>query len=498
MVSTTVRIIIGTKVRIRCPITFQPVDYNNKFKRLYRNSSSTSAIPKSSSKVINTTDNKTIRVLVVGSGIIGLRTAWELLSYNNNNNNNTIDSKQKIEIVLVSSRNPYDEKSCSVGAGGLWMPFRVADDNDNDKSTDNTDFTETDKKISNKVDNWAISTLDEYYPLGCDPNNDLVEIVPAVRLLTLEQQEELQVQPSSTAIPVTPGESQQKELLLPYWTNDRRINFQQLPIEMLCWQNTILQLRIPDQSTLLNANYTNAWLFYPPIINTYKMLQYLESNIVNHPNTIQVDYTKSPYNNLDEIINDAQKQYNCSVVVNCTGLGSKTICNDNSMIGVRGILHLYDRSNCPRIDNVRKCPIYGQTNTKDAVITVDSGTWCPTNDDVCYMIPKGNSILVGGTAKLCTTDSTMNDHSINENDYNQLRINAYNLGIDTNQIQSPINDWVGYRPYRTTSIRCEIDKQYSTNSISLYHNYGFGGSGWTLNVGAAKHITNLIRTKFFG
>ena len=112
-----------------------------------------------------------------------------------------------------------------MGAGGLWMPYKCEDP---------------------RIDKWSTETLHELSNLAKDVNNP-VEIVPTLYLT------------SSYRSP-------------PKWTKDAKLSFQNLSIEMLSHQNHNLQLRIPSQNELLDAGYSHAWLFHPPVVDAPKML----------------------------------------------------------------------------------------------------------------------------------------------------------------------------------------------------------------------------------
>ena len=55
--------------------------------------------------------------------------------------------------------------------------------------------------------------------------------------------------------------------------------------------------------------------------------------------------------------------------------------------------------------------------------------------------------------------------------------------------------WVGLRPGRK-EVRLEIDLK--TYSVPVAHNYGHGGSGWTLHWGCAKELGGLVIDHFYG
>ena len=194
------------------------------------------------------------------------------------------------------------------------------------------------------------------------------------------------------------------------------------------------------------------------------------------------------YESVDEM-KDVAKSLDCDTVINCTGLGSQTICNDLDVVGGRGILHQYDRENCPRLHNSFFNEAEGiEIEMKhDCVIATEELPW-GNEQYPCYMIPRGNIINIGG----CYIENDTFT-KIRPEEEKLLRKNAFHLGIDTSKVK-PINEWVGFRPSRP-NVRCEEEKEQDTDGsdgIRVIHNYGHGGSGWTINVGAAKEVVHNI------
>lgn len=175
----------------------------------------------------------------------GLRTALELL-------------RKNIPIVLRSSHPPLHPSTCSMGAGGLWMPYKCDD---------------------SRIDKWSIETLDELLILSKTEvknngnynsnNKPPVEIVPTLFLTSSHRG------PSIDDFVKSDYENKSHKKIitpLPDWTKDPRISFQHLTIEMLSWQNHVMNLRIPSEQELLDAKYTHAWLFHPPVVDPPRML----------------------------------------------------------------------------------------------------------------------------------------------------------------------------------------------------------------------------------
>ena len=201
--------------------------------------------------------------------------------------------------------------------------------------------------------------------------------------------------------------------------------------------------------------------------------------VISHPLAIDVNVNMGKeYESIDEMINEAIEK-ECDTVINCTGLGARKVCTDeNDLIGARGILYHYDRATCAR----RVDP----NLINDAVITTEVPPW-GVDGYPCYMIPRGEVLVVGGS--YLEGDS---ECEIRLEERKHLERNAHLLGIDTLK-SKPINEWTGFRPARSSGVRLEIDNKFGVNEgVRVIHNYGHGGSGWTIFVGAAKEVTNLL------
>ncbi len=180
----------------------------------------------------------TSKALVVGSGAIGLRTALELLRNN-------------VKVVLRSAHHPLHPYTCSQGAGGLWMPYKCSD---------------------TRVDRWAKITLGELLEFtkleDISSHGNVVEIVPTL-YLTGEHSgpkvdDFVKENDSTTAKTKSPS--------LPEWTNDPRVSFQHLSVEMLHFQNHLYKLRIPSLNSLIEAGFSHGWFFRPPVVDPSRML----------------------------------------------------------------------------------------------------------------------------------------------------------------------------------------------------------------------------------
>jgi D-amino-acid oxidase len=148
------------------------------------------------------------------------------------------------------------------------------------------------------------------------------------------------------------------------------------------------------------------------------------------------------------------------VVVNCSGLGSVSLCDDRSMRPVRGQIVVVE----PR-PGLLAAAIDG------------------TAPQPFYVLPRGNDVVLGGTAQIGDADLQVRD-------------------ADTCSILDGIAiRWpplrgavvratkVGLRPWRPT---VRVEREVLPGGRRLVHDYGHGGAGWTLSWGCAEEVAALV------
>lgn len=142
-------------------------------------------------------------------------------------------------------------------------------------------------------------------------------------------------------------------------------------------------------------------------------------------------------------------------VFNCSALGSRLLCNDETIIPVRGQVGLL------------------APNATNDVFYLD-------NETPLYIVPRQDAIIVGGTYEEgIDTDTTEPDV------IERLLNNAYQVFPHLKQ-QQVLGSWAGLRPVRPT---VRVEQEAGSNII---HNYGHGGSGFTLSFGTAAEAVKLI------
>jgi D-amino-acid oxidase len=154
-------------------------------------------------------------------------------------------------------------------------------------------------------------------------------------------------------------------------------------------------------------------------------------------------------------LEDVDQQF--ELVINCAGIGARELLHDIDLEPHRGQVAIV-----PRIERL-SC----------AIVCDDA--------PLMYAIPRRNDCVFGGTndlssdlaADVATTDQIIAECS---------RV----LNIDKPNV---LAERVGLRPFRKSGVRLERGRLRDARTV--IHNYGHGGSGFTLSWGCAREVVNL-------
>lgn len=196
-------------------------------------------------------------------------------------------------------------------------------------------------------------------------------------------------------------------------------------------------------------NFVSGFSLNVPLTDTTSYLDYLADRFTKASGAI-VGNTR--FEKLEELSTEFD------LVVNCAGFGAKKLVNDSELEPHRGQVVIV-----PRID------LAGALVCDDAPLM--------------YVILRANDCVFGGTNELnekCEIDSDANERIVAE----CCRV----LNIDRPRI---LAERVGLRPFRKSGVR--LCAETLGDGRSVIHNYGHGGSGFTLSWGCAEEVLQLAR-----
>jgi D-amino-acid oxidase len=198
----------------------------------------------------------------------------------------------------------------------------------------------------------------------------------------------------------------------------------------------------------LRGNFTEGWHIDVPLVETPVYLPFLLNKFLSLGGKI----VEREIQSFDELVNDD------SITINCTGLGSRKLADDQQVIPVRGQI------------------VFLKTINRHAIIMEDLS---PT-----YIVYRTDGCICGGTYE----ENNFSEET-EENAIQQILQRCFEL--DPNLKTATIADkWAGLRPYRK-EIRIEKEKDRP-----LIHNYGHGGSGFTISWGCAEQVLRLVKENF--
>jgi len=190
-----------------------------------------------------------------------------------------------------------------------------------------------------------------------------------------------------------------------------------------------------------------------PLMDTTIYLDYLANRFLNAGGKITKNVRFEKLENLDP---------NLGPVINCAGIGARELACDTDLQPHRGQVTIVPR--------IKDLPY--------AVVCDDA--------PLMYAIPRRNDCVFGGT-----------------NDFSD------NLAIDSKttarivaecsrvlKIEKPkvLAGRVGLRPFRKSGVR--VARDYLSDGRTVIHNYGHGGSGFTLSWGCAEEVFDLAMESF--
>lgn len=154
------------------------------------------------------------------------------------------------------------------------------------------------------------------------------------------------------------------------------------------------------------------------------------------------------------------------LVINCTGMAAKELCNDRKLVPIRGQIL---KVNAPFI----KMAYYGDYDT--------------------YIIPGFNGVTLGGCRNYESWDMKESKY---DSDSIRARCTSLVPGLRTAKLKYAA---VGLRPHRDP---CRVESEFmeipNRGILKIVHNYGHGGYGVTCAPGTAKYATKLVRDVWTG
>jgi D-amino-acid oxidase len=221
------------------------------------------------------------------------------------------------------------------------------------------------------------------------------------------------------------------------------------------------EIQIPDWAPGLGAHpvmasevegalqeFRSGFSLQVPLMDTTIYLDYLANRFVAAGGSIITNINLEKLENLDRTF---------KLAINCAGIGARELAGDADLEPHRG-----------QVAIVKKIE-----NLSCAIVCDDA--------PLMYAMPRTNDCVLGGTNDV--SDDLEPDPATTKGIVSEFcRV----LNIDKPTV---LGERVGLRPFRKSGVRLERDRLHDGRII--IHNYGHGGSGFTLSWGCAREVGDL-------
>jgi len=218
---------------------------------------------------------------------------------------------------------------------------------------------------------------------------------------------------------------------------------------------------VPDWASSLGARplrrdellpaFASGFALNVPLMDTTIYLDYLAARLLKAGGEINANIRF-------EKLEDVSREFD--FVINCAGVGARELVQDVDLEPHRGQVVIV-----PKIDNL-SCAIVSD----DAPLT--------------YAIPRTNDCVFGGTNEI--------SDNLEVNPATTLTIVDECTRVLNIEIPRVLAERVGLRPFRKSGVRLQRDRL--RDGRTAIHNYGHGGSGFTLSWGCAEDVLDLAAT----
>jgi D-amino-acid oxidase len=220
-------------------------------------------------------------------------------------------------------------------------------------------------------------------------------------------------------------------------------------IQIPDWASSfVIPSAVEGSLDISDSVFSNGFAVRVPLIDTTIYLDYLINRFQKAGGEIRENVR------LDKL-EDVDPKFD--LVLNCAGIGARELVHDADLEPHRGQVAIV-----PKIDNLQ-C----------AIVCDD--------DPLMYAIPRTNDCVFGGTNEV--SDNLSADPATTNAIVSEC---ARVLQIDNPRV---LRERVGLRPFRKSGVRLERDKL--GDGCTVIHNYGHGGSGFTLSWGCAENVLEM-------
>ncbi|MFC9730701.1 FAD-dependent oxidoreductase [Streptomyces roseolus] len=208
-----------------------------------------------------------------------------------------------------------------------------------------------------------------------------------------------------------------------------------------------------------------------PAVDTPIYTRWLRDQLKKQPN-VTITYGKRITDRLVPQSAKLRQDYDVDAIVNATGMGAAELAGA-CMVPLRGALIRVP------VDRFPKPPKTAYAISKTA-----------HQQDMVFIVPRHTHLILGGLVEPSEYDTHLGkDYQPFKDMFARNKRFAPELLKDVELSDTDVDVITGLRPYRVENV-C-VEKEYGFNIV---HNFGHGGSGFSLSYGCARETIGLLES----
>ncbi|BBN11093.1 D-amino-acid oxidase [Marchantia polymorpha subsp. ruderalis] len=236
-----------------------------------------------------------------------------------------------------------------------------------------------------------------------------------------------------------------------------------------------------------HSELKDAYQHLAPVIDTDQYMVWLTGRVVSLG--AELRHAEITHRLLD-IEADLLHQFKADAIVNCTGLGAMVTAADDNVYPLRGCL-IRVKNDGFSMPKVTKALCVPHDDSK-----ADMGN----SEDLVFIVPRSEKVLLlGGSVEPHEWGLDLNlDNSALVRTMLDRCVN-FLPALKNAELIDDFPVAVGLRPFRKGNVRLGAAGGSSNNKLSIragsriVHNYGHGGSGFTLSHGCAEEVVQIVQ-----
>ncbi|KAK3291606.1 uncharacterized protein B0H64DRAFT_469441 [Chaetomium fimeti] len=213
-----------------------------------------------------------------------------------------------------------------------------------------------------------------------------------------------------------------------------------------------------------------------PVVDTDVAMEFLMNRVRDKGATLETRHIREDLHLQERELMD---DFKADIIVNASGLGAKVLASDNQVFPVRGAVRrmTLDNNDNAALDGMDLVLLPAQYDTRNQP------------GKTVFIVPRNEkTTVVGSIIQRNNWDLAL---TLESPEVEDMWKRAHGL-VPALQTRKPSARPLaqGLRPFSHSNVRVSADNR--TASCRVVHNYGHGGSGWTLAVGCAWTCVTIV------